>query len=187
MKLVNLIEEDFVNYKKPGMFLGFPYCSGKCNSPGRTVCQNEELRNVPERELIDISIDEILERFENNRIPEALICGGLEPFDSFNDLLNLCHSFRMKYKKNHFYTSYPIIIYTGYYPHEIKEQLVILKKVSNIIIKFGRYIPGNEPHPDPYLGINLASDNQYAIPLDVLWDGIDLMEYLGYSYIEKEN
>ena len=31
MKLVNLIEESFTEYKKPHMLLGFPYCSFKCD------------------------------------------------------------------------------------------------------------------------------------------------------------
>ena len=33
---------------------------------------------------------------------------------------------------------------------------------TNIIIKFGRYIPNQKPHYDEVLGVNLASDNQYA-------------------------
>lgn len=182
MKLVNIIEEDFTNYRKPGMFLGFPYCSGKCNSPEKTVCQNEALRNVPEKDLIDISPDEIVKRFENNPISRALICGGLEPFDSFDDLVDICSAFR----KNFSGAYWPIVIYTGYYPHEIKEQLFILMmKFTNITVKFGRYIPGDEPHPDPYLGVNLASDNQYAMPLNLLWAGIDVLDYLGYKLEEK--
>lgn len=164
------------------MFLGFPYCSGKCNSPGRVVCQNEALRCIPERELINISPEEIVQRFENNFIPEALICGGLEPFDSFNDLVLLCGAFRKKFKHPN---AYPIVIYTGYYPHEIKEQLVVLMHWQGIIVKFGRYIPGDQPHRDPYLGVNLASDNQYAVPLDILWDGVDITDYLGYRFEEK--
>ena len=184
MKLVNLIEEDFVNYRKPGMFLGFPNCSGKCNlEAGKIVCQNAELCNAP---LIDISLPEIIDRFEKNPISEVLIFGGLEPFDSFDDMLALILLFRKRY----FARTYTIIIYTGYYPHEIKEQLYTIKKLSlsnGIIIKFGRYIPGDEPHLDPYLGVNLASNNQYAIPLDILWDGVDLIDYLGYKIEEKKN
>jgi len=184
MKLVNLIEEDFTNYKKPGLFLGFPYCSGKCNNDaGKIVCQNTELYNA---KMIDISLSEIIDRFENNPITEALIFGGLEPFDSFDEMLALILLFRKKY----FARIYPIIIYTGYYPHEIKKQLCVLKSLSlstGIIIKFGRYIPGDEPHLDPYLGVNLASNNQYAIPLDILWSGVDLIDYLGYHLEEGNN
>ena len=37
-----------------------------------------------------------------------------------------------------------------------------LKQFPNIIIKFGRFIPNQQSHYDEVLGINLASDNQYA-------------------------
>jgi hypothetical protein len=37
-----------------------------------------------------------------------------------------------------------------------------LCQFSNIIIKFGRFRPGQEPHYDEVLGVKLASDNQYA-------------------------
>ena len=32
----------------------------------------------------------------------------------------------------------------------------------NIIVKFGRFIPDQESHYDEVLGVNLASNNQYA-------------------------
>ena len=53
-------------------------------------------------------------------------------------------------------------IYTGYYPEEIQDELKQLQKYKNIIIKFGRFIPGQEPHYDEVLGVYLASDNQYG-------------------------
>jgi len=31
MKLKFLIDEDFVNYKEPSMFIGFPNCTFKCD------------------------------------------------------------------------------------------------------------------------------------------------------------
>ena len=184
MKLNNLIEEDFVNYKRPGLFLGFPYCSGKCNpKDDLPICQNQRLHSA---KLIDIPLNEIIDRFERNPITEALIFGGLEPFDSFDEMLSLILLFRKRY----FARTYTIVIYTGYYPHEIKKQLCILKSLSlsnGIIVKFGRYIPGDEPHLDPYLGVNLASNNQYAIPLDDLWKGVDLIEYMDYHLEEKKD
>ena len=38
----------------------------------------------------------------------------------------------------------------------------MLRKYPNIIIKYGRYIPDQEPHQDEVLGVRLASNNQYA-------------------------
>ena len=162
MKLVNLIEEDFTNYRKPGMFLGFPYCSGKCNPiDDLPVCQNQRLHCA---KLIDISIDEIIDRYRKNRVVKCLIFGGMEPFDSFNEMLELITQFRSD--QTFLYNDDPIIIYTGYYPFEIKEKISKIIEVNadhDLIIKFGRYIPGHQPHYDPILGVNLASDNQYAL------------------------
>lgn len=38
----------------------------------------------------------------------------------------------------------------------------VLSEYKNIVVKFGRYIPGQEKHYDEVLGVYLASDNQYA-------------------------
>lgn len=54
-----------------------------------------------------------------------------------------------------------IIIYTGYARSELL-CLDILKNYKNIIIKYGPYLIGYEPHYDNVLGINLASNNQYG-------------------------
>lgn len=54
------------------------------------------------------------------------------------------------------------VIYTGYYPNEIEEELNKLKELNNIIVKFGRFIPDRPHRYDEVLGVELASDNQYA-------------------------
>ena len=54
------------------------------------------------------------------------------------------------------------MIYTGYYPNEIADELAALRKFKNIIVKFGRYQPGQKSHYDEVLGVDLASDNQWA-------------------------
>ena len=56
----------------------------------------------------------------------------------------------------------PIVIYTGYEPNEIPEEIARLKKYENIIVKFGRYIPNRKSRYDEVLGVYLASDNQHA-------------------------
>ena len=152
MKLVNLIQEDFTNYKKPSLFLGFPKCSGKCNIlNNKIVCQNEALRKA---EKIEISTDEIIELYIKNNITKALVCGGLEPFDTPEDLLEIIQAFRKVSQDD-------IVIYTGFTENEIKNSLVYpqLLQYSNIIVKYGK------PHLDKTLGVNLASNNQYARPI----------------------
>lgn len=153
MIIKQLLDEDFVNYKKPSMFIGFPYCSWKCDKEcGMQVCQNSALATSP---IKNIGYKTIVNRYINNPLTSAVCCGGLEPFDTWDDLYGLVTYLRVS-------TQDDIVIYTGYYKEEIEEYIYKLKIFSNIIIKFGRYIPGYEKHYDEILGIYLASDNQYA-------------------------
>lgn len=157
MELINLKDEDCINYKKISMFLGFPTCGGKCwrelGLPPET-CQNNSLCAGPR---IKLSVDEIVRRYLDNFLTEAIVCGGLEPFEKFEELLELVRILRDKYKNED-----DVVIYTGYYPEEIKQQIELLKKYKNIIIKFGRYRPGDKKHFDDVLGVFLANKEQYA-------------------------
>ena len=154
MKIAQLIDEDFVNYKKPCMVIGFPYCNFKCDKEcGQQVCQNSTLATA---DILDINIDSIIERYLNNPITKAICCQGLEPFDSWEDLSVFINHSRMVSDDD-------IIIYTGYTEDEAFFWATFLRGLyKNIIIKYGRFIPGQQSHYDEILGINLASDNQYA-------------------------
>jgi hypothetical protein len=55
-----------------------------------------------------------------------------------------------------------IVIYTGYNKEEILDKIEWLKLYGPIIVKYGRFIPNQQPHHDEVLGIKLASDNQFA-------------------------
>lgn len=146
-------DEDFTNYKKPSMFIGFPSCSWKCEKEcGMRVCQNSALAEASD---IYIDTDKLVDRYLNNSITKAVVLGGLEPFDSRHDLMDLVSLLRSK-------TLDDIIIYTGYKEEEIQNQLKYLRAYRNIIVKFGRFIPNQEKHYDEVLGIELASNNQYA-------------------------
>lgn len=156
MIIKGLIDEDFINYKKPSMVIEFPCCNFKCDKEcGQPVCQNSDLVKEPN---IDIPCEDIIIRYINNPITEAIVFQGLEPFDSFGEMNNFLLWFQ-----HQFYNQDDIVIYTGYNENEISKEVNALKEIfSNIIIKFGRYIPNQKPHFDPVLGVNLASDNQYA-------------------------
>jgi organic radical activating enzyme len=160
MKVKNIIFEDLVNYKKPSMFIGTSKCNSfKCDKEcGSPVCQNSHLAKSP---TIEISAKEVVQRYIDNPITEAIVIGGLEPFDTCPDLYSLIIEFREK-------TDDDIVIYTGYYPDEISHLIEPLKIFSNIIIKFGRFIPNQESHYDEVLGVTLASPNQYAVNLKEL-------------------
>lgn len=45
---------------------------------------------------------------------------------------------------------------------KIYDKLTLLSRYKNVIVKFGRFIPNQEPHYDETLWVNLASNNQYA-------------------------
>ena len=154
MRIKFLVDEDFVNYKKPSMFIGFPSCTWKCEKEcGQKMCQNKELALSPD---IKVSYETIVDRYMQNPITKAVVMGGLEPFDSWEDLANLIHEFRK-------HTQDFIIIYSGFYLSEINDKVEYLRQnYDNIIIKFGRFVPNQEPHYDEVLGIKLASPNQYA-------------------------
>ena len=135
------------------MTIEFPYCSFKCDKEcGQQVCQNSALVNEPN---ISISVYKIVDRYLNNPITKAVVCQGLEPFDSKDDLYVFIDRFRRR-------TDDPIIIYTGYTEEELKDELLILKNFGNIIIKFGRFKPNLPSKFDNILGVTLASNNQYA-------------------------
>ena len=151
--LKGLIDEDFVNYKKTSMTLMFPYCTFKC---GKDICQNSELAEIPHP--LNVPVDLIYERYNHNPITKAIVLQGLEPLDSWDDVKELLHYVRLVVG-----CLDDIVIYTGYTEDEISEKIKEIETLySNIIFKFGRYIPNQQPHYDPVLGVNLASDNQYA-------------------------
>ena len=153
MIIKGIRDEDFCQYKDPSFFIAFPRCTFKCEKESsKLCCQNRELYK---EEPIRVSSSDIVSRYMSNPITSAVVCGGLEPFDSFSDLFDLIEEFRKQ-------TDDDIVIYTGYNEDEVSGYISALSRFSNIIVKFGRYVPDDIPHYDEVLGINLASQNQYA-------------------------
>lgn len=144
---------DIVNYKKISTFIIMPNCSFKCDKEcNSNVCQNSQLAN---EEIIDYSVEQLINEYDKNSIAKAIVFGGLEPLDSFNELYDFITKFRLHHVDD-------IVIYTGYYKDEVADKIEKLKKFNNIIIKFGRFIPNQEKHYDEVLGVYLASLNQVA-------------------------
>ena len=155
MVIKGLIDEDFVNYKKPSLYVAFPSCTFKCEREHgcRGMCQNSALATAPD---IEISVESIVNRYLQNKITKAIIFAGLEPMDSWNDMVDLIDEFRK-------HTEDEIIVYTGYRMDEIcKKTYWLGNQYKNIIFKFGRFIPNKPSRYDEILGVQLASDNQYA-------------------------
>lgn len=155
MVIKGIIDEDFVNYKKCCMTIEMPYCSFKCDKEcGMQVCQNSMLATANN---VEIGIDKLVEKYINNDISKSICFQGLEPMDSYNDLVNLISALRDK-------TEDDIVIYTGYYYDEIKNKVdYIAENYNNIIFKFGRFVPNQESRYDEVLGVTLASPNQYGV------------------------
>ena len=179
MKLVGVIDEDWINYKVCSMILEFPYCSFKC---GANLCQNSELAHAP---LIEVDPIQLAYRYISNPITEAIVCQGLEPIDSIDELCEFIHELRCNFMCHD-----DVVIYTGYTKEELENMTITsfeyskdinnhpttklpistsvesvltkLENYDNIIIKYGRYIPDQPSHYDDVLGVILVSDNQFA-------------------------
>lgn len=150
---INDMREVVGDYKKSGLLVAFPFCNGKCYKElglDSSICQNNHIESIYK----EVSTEFILRFFKNVNV-DSLILGGREPFDSFDDILKLIIDFRLNFSDD-------IIIYTGYNKNELEDKIAILKKYNNIIIKFGRFKPKSNSIYSEILGVNLASDNQYA-------------------------
>lgn len=151
-----IIDEDFNDYYLPSMFIAMPHCSFKC---GEQYCQNSPLSNQPN---MIVDNDDIVQRYLNNNLTQAIVFGGLEPMDSAYEVWSIISRLRRHYERMD-----DVVVYTGYTKEELMRYgnpnyFLEIKKMGNIIYKFGRYVPGQQPHYDEVLGVDLASDNQYA-------------------------
>lgn len=159
MMIKGITTEDFVNYKLPSMFVATATCTFKCDKEcGRPVCQNSSLVNQPS---MFINSEVLADRYVRNKITKAVVFGGLEPMDQFDSLLGFLLALRTDLGWE---CHDDVVIYTGYTKEELEREgkLETLRKFDNIIVKFGRFIPDQTPHFDPVLGVDLASDNQFA-------------------------
>jgi len=156
MKLRGIVAEDFLNYKKPSMFLITSYCDWKCCEEAgipHSVCQNEPMVN--DTKIVDFKDKHIIQSYLDNDITKAIVFGGLEPMLQFEEMREFIKEFRKVSNDD-------VVIYTGYNKEEILPEIDELKKLGNIIVKFGRFVPNDESHFDDVLGITLCSLNQYG-------------------------
>jgi pyruvate-formate lyase-activating enzyme len=130
-------------------------CDWKClkeqNLPLST-CQNSHTCDIGNKE---IELKELVARFNDNVLSECVIWAGLEPMLQFEEMLCFINEFRKTNNEE-------VIIFTGYYPEELKWHIEKLKSFSNLIIKFGRYIKNSKPIRDNLLKIELVSENQFS-------------------------
>lgn len=156
IKVKGIIDEDFVNYRKPSMFIALGYCDWKCCKEANipiTICQNSELAKEKD---IEVPVEELFDRYIQNPITSAIVIGGLEPFSVSGYVLDIIDYFRTHCCEDDF------VIYSGYYADEVPRVMTSLLMYKNVIVKQGRFIPNRPKRYDDVLGITLASDNQYA-------------------------
>ncbi len=152
-KTKTIEDESFIQYKKPSMFISNTMCNFKCDKENKTnLCINKGL-SLEQTKMV--TINNLIQRYQGNPITSSIVFGGLENFDEFEQLFNFIKCLR-QYNKD------DVAIYTGYNEKEIQDKIEQLKQFSNIIIKFGRFVPNQYPHYDETLGVYLASNNQYA-------------------------
>lgn len=155
MRVKTIKDEDFLNYRKPSMLICTIQCNGKCCHEAGidpSICQNSMWANEP---TIDVYDTALVMRYVRNPITNAIVFGGLEPFEQYAEMRDLIYAFRLR-------TDDDIVIYTGYTEDELKDKIEDLQLFPNIIIKFGRFIPNSTAVIDPVLGVKLISNNQYA-------------------------
>lgn len=158
MRLKNIIEEDFVQYKEPCMFLTTCFCNWKCCTEiGADICmcQNSPAYDSP---IVNKRNEALVKKYLKNDITKSIVFGGFEPMLQFDEMLELVKCFRSK-------TDDIIVIFTGFRENEIADKIEQLKQFKNIIVKFGRYRPGEKPHRDEVLGVELANDEQHAVKI----------------------
>lgn len=146
MKILDM-RETFIDYKKTSMYIAFPVCSLNCKN-----CHNKELRN---KNTVELDYKTIVDYILNNPIIESVVLSGMNPMDSFDDVVGLIKELRKK-------SNMDVVIYSGKLKYELKKEISVLKSFSNIIVKFGEYKENDIPIYSEVLGINLASSNQYA-------------------------
>lgn len=164
MILLDIVDYDIVNYKDPAMFLIFSVCKGfKCEKENNEDCPNRGLKDMNK---VNISAESVFERYDKQKLTRAIVCGGLEPFDTPQDLVELITTLQ-----NHDFSD-TLVIYTGYNKDETEVDTVLYnlykqKPCFSLIFKYGRYLKKkNRSTYCEELGINLASSNQFAIKFE---------------------
>lgn len=153
MKIKEIIYEDYVNYRKPSLFIGVCECDWKCcKEDSACRCQNQPFANYP---TVSIPNQKIISQYLANPLTHAIVFGGLEPLRQWEEVKAFINEFRTQSDDD-------VVIYTGYYPHEIENQLKEIIVYPNIFFKFGRYRVGDKPHYDEVLGVELPNKEQYG-------------------------
>lgn len=156
MRVKTIVDEDFSDYKKIAMEIATCFCDFKCCRElgiPISVCQNEPIYNQPN---IEVSAGDLFSRYISNPLSQSIVFAGFEPMLQFDEMIEVIDYFRSNGICD------DIVIFTGYQEEELQKKLIALQKYDNVVVKFGRFVPNQQAHLDPILGVKLISDNQYA-------------------------
>lgn len=154
-----IVDENFQDYKKSSMFIATSRCDFKCLTElglDCSICQNMKISTMPNKK---VPFSDIYLRYKMNPITKAIVIGGLEPILQFDEIYEF-----ISYIRNNSCDD-DVVIYTGYYENEIKNEIQLLSRFKNIIIKYGRFIPDSKSIFDSVLGVILSSENQHAVKI----------------------
>ena len=169
MRIKAIKADDYTNYRDPegwsSLFVGMGTCDWKCCiAAGIPVdtCQNSALAKAP---VVELDATDLLKRYAWES--GSVVVGGLEPFNDMESLKELARAYKNFVNYLHGEEEFDkLVIYTGYNPDEVithvEEIYNIVKDKLTLIVKFGRFVPGQKTHLDEVLGVELASDNQFA-------------------------
>jgi len=155
MKVAGSPRTVFNDYKRVGLYIATPFCNFKCVKEAKEKgieihCHNGGLDNVG-----DLSAETLVARYiKTNPFIECIILSGLDPIDNWEETKQFIDDFRRVIDME-------IVVFTGYYPEEIKDKLEEIKHHDNIMFKFGRFDPTNESKFDETGGVTLATGNQF--------------------------
>ena len=154
-----IVDENFQDYKKSSMFIATSRCDFKCLTElglDCSICQNMKISTMPNKK---VPFSDIYLRYKMNPITKAIVIGGLEPILQFDEIYEFISYIRNNSRDD------DVVIYTGYYEKEIKNEIQLLSRFKNIIIKYGRFIPDSKSIFDSVLGVTLSSENQHAVKI----------------------
>ena len=156
IRVKDVVYENFQDYKKTSMMLATCFWLEVFDWKRirLIICQNS---TISKQDNITLNINNLIEVYLKNPITNAIVIGGLEPLKQFDEVLKFIHILRNTYECND-----DVVIYTGYYPNEIQDELNKLIQCQNIIVKFGRFEINSEKIFDDVLGVCLNSSNQWA-------------------------
>lgn len=158
LEIKGIVDEVFSDYSKISMLIICPKCTVRCwerlgLSP--SICQNNHLKKEQGWQEDNF---EIIKRYNSNPLTKSIVFGGLDSWDSLDDILNFSKTFRE-------FSNDDLVLYTGRNLEEIQGDFIKFINIKNVYVKYGQYNPNLESIVDELTGVTLVSSNQKFIKI----------------------